>query len=297
MKKLLSILALCALCVCANADAYRDALVRYLQVDNTMDREQYEKKIKPIFTRLYPGSEDKTYAIMEEYMTSQMMNDMVDIFEPAFRKHVSEADLNDLIAIYSDPRYKEINRRSSNISENLATSEEYINFAKRFQTAAIAISNGQEVPEDNYQPADVPGDYAQAFMQYYKDSKLDETMMAMFRSIGNMLAESMRKEGKPDADKKIEAIMNYAADNLPLIMMSVYHKAAITKDDLQYMTAVSTKPSSIRSIEALQEILVNPVQFAADMLKKLTNWMDAHHPDYAGQLHKTVDELEKMQQQ
>ena len=44
-------------------------------------------------------------------------------------------------------------------------------------------------------------------MQYYKDSKLDETMMAVFRSIGNMLAESMRKEGKPDADKKIEAII------------------------------------------------------------------------------------------
>ncbi|MCR5050278.1 MAG: hypothetical protein K6A36_04265 [Paludibacteraceae bacterium] len=295
MKKLLFILALCALCVSVNADSYHDAMIKYMQVDNCMDREQYEKRIKPMIARLYPESDTVMATIMEEYIASQMMDDMVNLFEPAFRNHVTEEDLHELIVICSDPRYKEIEKRSSNITENIYTAEEYIEFAKRLQVVMAAIANDQKVPNDKIK-TDVPKKYAKTFMQYYKESKLEETMTAAFQSVGNVLAEALRKEGKSDVEKKVETAMNYANTNLPMIMMSLYYKSEITKEDLQYLTAVSSKPSSVHAMEAVQELFADPIQMSAGLLGKLANWMDAHHPDYATNLHNAVNELEKLQQ-
>ena len=285
-----------SLCVCVSADAYRDALLTYLQYGNEMSNEQYENNVKPTLDPLFPDSADKTNAIIKEYMSSQMMADMVDIYEPAFRKHVSEEDLKELIKINSDPRFAEINKRASEAAVAFNSSEDFAALMQQIQYAAQAAVQGRKLPEDIPVPTDISEEYQKAFMQYYTDSKVDETIMTMFQSLGDMLSMQLLKEDADESKKRVKGLMEYIGRNMSTIMMSIYYKAEISAADLQTLSEAAVKPACGRAMDAVKETIGNPIQLSIDMFGKLTKWMESHHPEYAAQLQGIVDIMKKMQQ-
>lgn len=290
MKRFISSLFLAvSLCLPGFADSYRETLSMYLQSSNVADKEQYQQMLQSLGNNLFPESPEQGDAILAEYITTQMPEDMTDMFLPAFRKHVSEEELNELVATLSDPRYSEILQRTTTILNNVNQSVEFQEFVNQYQVALMQILQGQS-PANIPVPASISKDYQQTFMQYYYASRADDILMSSFRSMTSMLTDALRKQGYEHPEQTMEELIQYTQRNIPIVLLSSFYKV-LTIQDLQTLTQLTETPAYRHAMDAAAEVVSDPLQLGLALLTKMSDWMYLHFPQYSDSVQKLIDQL------
>ena len=145
MKRLLFILLVALVRMPLYADSYHDALAAYLNnSDVSSSKQQFEDKLRPLIEQAIPDNPNEANILLKRYVSTQLMTDMVDIFEPAFRKHVSAEELQELARIYSDPRYVEMQNRVMKALAGFDQSVEYKNLINSMGPAVADIVAGKQ---------------------------------------------------------------------------------------------------------------------------------------------------------
>lgn len=271
------------------ADAYRDALENYLQFNSNEQKEV----LNAISAQLVADSSSRSAKALAEYMSTQMVTDLADIYEPSFRKYVSIEELQQLKQFYSDPRFAEIAKRSADVISNMAQSGEYMAFLNQFQTAVAAMVTGQGLPQDLPIPEAISESYVLAFKRYYQQARIDEATMASFRNMAPMLTSSLRSAGVKNAEEMVSNLIAYTQRNIPTVIMTLMSKT-MTLDDMQLLNSVISTPAYQHVMDATIEVAGNPIAMAKTLVGKMVSWMDTNYPDAAGQFQQVQQALEMM---
>lgn len=297
MKRIISLILLtAAMWLPMNADTYRETLEQYLSTGAPSENVALlEQVLQSAVSSFDSAHAEQAAQVLTEYMTTQMMTDLADIYEPAFRQHVSEADLQELIRLYSNPQYQAIRQRSAAMFADMSQAQEYLTFVRQFQLAAMAITTGQPMPADMPAASDIPAEYQEVFMQYYQAAGVDEMLTGTFRSVGNMLTDALRKNGTPNAEAKVNELMQYVSRNMPTVIMSLAVKT-MSIDDLQMMISVVNTDAYRHEMQAVSEVIGNPIEMASAMMGKLAEWMKTHYPQYLEPLQKRINDMQQVLQ-
>ena len=286
MKRIVFSLCLAVLTLSTScADTYHDALLTYMQKGNAVDKQQYEQMLQPMVAQLFPNDVEGASAAFSEYASSQMINDLTALYEPAFRKHVSEQELHELIATFSDPQFAEIQQKTTNLVQNFNQSEEYQQFAAQLEMAIGDIMAGKKAANMPV-PASISMDYIDTFNRYYQVSGTEEIIAQTFASMTTML-EQMLQSSTSNAKQITGDIMSYIQANMKTVLVSIFVKT-ITQQDLQLLISNTDSDAYRHSIDAVKEVVVNPMQLAVQLIDKMADWMSAHHPQYAAPLKETA---------
>ena len=291
MKKSLILFVALTMTVNLWADSYRDALARYFQLGQVIDQAQYEQMMLPMSQTLFPEDEAKGAAILAEYASQQMMYDLIDIYQPAFQRHVTEAELNQLAATLQDPRILEIQSHTKEIMQTVTNSEEFQDFMGRYQAAVMVILAGGEMPADIDRPAGVSNAYAQAFMAYYQSSGVADILTNAFQARSNMLVETLRRNGTEHPEQYVNKLIQYTDRNLPVVLMSAFYKS-LTIADINDLRRLTELPAYSHSIEAVSELVNDPISLGLAVFTRMADWISLHYPQYAVPVQQQVKQME-----
>lgn len=292
MKRFYSLMLLAAvICLPMRADAYRDALKNYLQTSSTVNTEQYIQSFRPLAQSLFPGNVAQGEKIFAEYFEEQLIDDITDLYLPAYRRHVTQADLQELTNILSDPRYGRIQEHAMKIVNSLNQTEEYQQFMTKFQEAATAIVLGDK-PQDIKASVSVSGEYARAFNQYYEKSGTKQIVMSSFQSIMDVMENVLISQGTSAGEAKriSREVLRYSERNLPAMLMSLFNKD-LTLRDLQDLMQLTDTDAYRHTVEASVEMTSDTMQMGVDILNKMADWMDKRYPQQAAKLRKELESL------
>ena len=286
MKRLISSVVLAVmLCLPMLADSYHDALVQYMSGSDAVDMSKYSHMLQPMAEKVFPGDK-KAARAFTEYMTTQMILDIVDIYEPSFRKYVSQEELNELINLYSDPKYATLNKRWEQVVSDSQHSTEY-------QVFVLQLSQGiqeilQDKPAQDLQMADdVSKEYSDVFYQYFSLSGIDEMLRNVYRSV---LSDMIQQYDVSNPQAKMDEVLDYAIRNVPKVLLSMCQNV-LTIDDLRLLITLSENPAYRHSQQAIAEGTSNVMAMAVTLIRKMAEWMEVHYPKYAAPLNQTLQVL------
>ena len=279
MKRSFFIILAIAVLLPLHADSYRDALSRYLKNgETTASMQQYEQQLNNLLQQAFPEKTDQVMQVLSRYASSQMMDDLTDIYEPAFRKHVSEEELQQLADIYSNPRFKDLQGKMQNALVGLEQSAEYKDFAESISTAISDIVNGFKPKA--IKAKGVTKEYEETFKNYYKASKTGEIINRTFAGIAGPMTMQLRASGVANAEQVVAKLMNYISENIPTVLMQIFHKD-VSLSDLQMLIDASYSPAYQHSMDAVAETVANPIVLGAQLISKMSAWVDINAPDYS----------------
>lgn len=294
MKKLFLLMVMCiGICLTANADSYRETLDEFVRLGNTVNSKAYEEMLAPLAEQLYPNDIAEATKAISEYMSSQMYDDIAGMYDSIYRKHVTEEELKELIALYSDPRYAQIQTKIVDITANIQQTKGYAACVQQIEAITMAAISGQPIPEDIPIKVNVSDEYREAFNRYYKQCNLEETMATSFKSMEIMLTKIFEQQNIANATTKVNTIMDCIKQNMETVYLTVI-KESLTIDDLQLLTNAASLPASQHVMKATAELSENPFQLSMKLFSNMANWMEANHPKYAAPIRNIVVEMEQL---
>ncbi len=293
MKRLFSLLAIAAMmCLPMQADSYRDLIVRYLSINNTSSTAQFQQMIDNFTAQAFPG-DPQAAECFSSYLSSQISIDMVTIYEPFFHRHVTEAELKELVDIYNDPKFADIQTRAMAIIASLDQSKEYANFIDQYSEAIEKIMK-DEKPREIQIADEVSKEYADAFYAYYRGSGIDEVLMSAFQGIFQNLENQLRGViSNPQA--VVKELNAYTSRNMPKILMAIYCKS-LTLNDIRLLTSATDLPAYKHTMAAVADAASDPMSLGLQIFRGMASWADQNCPQYAAPLRemlKTVDSMGK----
>ena len=291
MKRLLSILAIvAATCLPMQADSYHDLLGRYMAINEMGNTAQYEKTLEQLSAQAFPN-DPQAAQCFASYLTTQLSADMVAIYEPVFRRHVTEAELRELVDLYNDPKFTDIQKRSMAIVNGLQQQPEYVAYITQYSQAIEKILDGQK-PQEIQIADEVSREYTDAFYTYYRGSGVDEVIMSAFRGIFQNMEDQLRTVIS-DPQTVINELTAYTSRSMPKILMTIYSKT-LTLDDLHLLAEATNRDSYKHTMAALADAASNPMALGVEVFRGMARWAEQNCPDYAAPLKEVLKSLEAM---
>lgn len=292
MKRLFLLLMVCiSLCLSIHADSYRETLDEFVRLGNTVNSKAYEEMLAPLAEQLYPNDIAEATKAISEYMSSQMYDDIAGMYDSIYRKHVTEEELRELITIYTDPRYVQIQQKVLDVAKNLEKTEEYKDFINQIQALAMSMLTNESFPGDISVSANISDEYKEVFARYYKLSRINENLMASLNFLNKPLVELFEAQKIADADKKIETIMAYMERNIFNVYLSLMNQSGVAIDDLQLLSKLASLPAYQHMASAGVEIAGDPIRLSVDLFKNMATWMEVKYPKYAAPMRNLLQEL------
>ena len=291
MKRLFSLLALAAMmCLPMQADSYRDLMSKYLSINDLSNNAQFEQVIDNVATTAFPNDQQAAECF-SAYLSRQLTADMVEIYEPFFRRHVTEAELKELVNLYNDPKFADIQARAMGIVKNLDKSQEYMTFVGQYSEAIEKIMK-DEKPREIQIADEVSREYADAFYAYYRGSGIDEVLMSAFQGIFQNL-ETQLSSVIANPQAVVKELNAYTSRNMPKILMAIYNKT-LTLEDLRLLTSATDLPAYKHTMTAVAEAASDPLALGLAVYRGIARWADRNCPEYAAPLKEMIKMVESM---
>lgn len=291
MKRLFSLLALAAMmCLPMQADSYRDLMSKYLSINDLSNNAQFEQVIDNVATTAFPNDQQAAECF-SAYLSRQLTADMVEIYEPFFRRHVTEAELKELVNLYNDPKFADIQARAMGIVKNLDKSQEYMTFVGQYSEAIEKIMK-DEKPREIQIADEVSREYADAFYAYYRGSGIDEVLMSAFQGIFQNL-ETQLSSVIANPQAVVKELNAYTSRNMPKILMAIYNKT-LTLEDLRLLTSATDLPAYKHTMTAVAESASDPLALGLAVYRGIARWADRNCPEYAAPLKEMIKMVESM---
>lgn len=291
MKRLFSLLAIAAMmCLPMQADSYRDLMSKYLSINNLSNNAQFEQVIDNVATTAFPNDQQAAECF-SAYLSRQLTADMVEIYEPFFRRHVTEAELKELVDLYNDPKFADIQARAMGIVKNLDKSQEYMTFVGQYSEAIEKIMK-DEKPREIQIADEVSREYADAFYAYYRGSGIDEVLMSAFQGIFQNL-ETQLSSVIANPQAVVKELNAYTSRNMPKILMAIYNKT-LTLEDLRLLTSATDLPAYKHTMTAVAESASDPLALGLEVFRGMARWAEQQCPEYAAPLKEMIKTVEGM---
>lgn len=291
MKRLFSLLAIAAMmCLPMQADSYRDLMSKYLSINDLSNNAQFEQVIDNVATTAFPNDQQAAECF-SAYLSRQLTADMVEIYEPFFRRHVTEAELKELVNLYNDPKFADIQARAMGIVKNLDKSQEYMTFVGQYSDAIEKIMK-DEKPREIQIADEVSREYADAFYAYYRGSGIDEVLMSAFQGIFQNL-ETQLSSVIANPQAVVKELNAYTSRNMPKILMAIYNKT-LTLEDLRLLTSATDLPAYKHTMTAVAEAASDPLALGLAVYRGIARWADRNCPEYAAPLKEMIKMVESM---
>ncbi len=291
MKRLFSLLALAAMmCLPMQADSYRDLMSKYLSINDLSNNAQFEQVIDNVAATAFPNDQQAAECF-SAYLSRQLTADMVEIYEPFFRRHVTEAELKELVNLYNDPKFADIQARAMGIVKNLDKSQEYMTFVGQYSEAIAKIMN-DEKPREIQIADEVSREYADAFYAYYRGSGIDEVLMSAFQGIFQNL-ETQLSSVIANPQAVVKELNAYTSRNMPKILMAIYNKT-LTLEDLRLLTSATDLPAYKHTMTAVAEAASDPLTLGLEVFRGMARWAEQQCPEYASPLKEMIKTVEGM---
>jgi hypothetical protein len=291
MKRLISILAVvAATCLPMQADSYRDLMSKYLSINDLSDNAQFEQIIDNVAATAFPNDQQAAECF-SAYLSRQLTADMVEIYEPFFRRHVTEAELKELVNLYNDPKFADIQARAMGIVNNLDKSQEYMTFVGQYSEAIEKIMK-DEKPREIQIADEVSREYADAFYAYYRGSGIDEVLMSAFQGIFQNL-ETQLSSVIANPQAVVKELNAYTSRNMPKILMAIYNKT-LTLEDLRLLTSATDLPAYKHTMTAVTESASDPLALGLEVFRGMARWAEQQCPEYAAPLKEMIKMVESM---
>ena len=291
MKRLFSLLALAAMmCLPMQADSYRDLMSKYLSINDLSNNAQFEQVIDNVAATAFPNDQQAAECF-SSYLSRQLTADMVEIYEPFFRRHVTEAELKELVNLYNDPKFADIQARAMGIVKNLDKSQEYMTFVGQYSEAIEKIMK-DEKPREIQIADEVSREYADAFYAYYRGSGIDEVLMSAFQGIFQNL-ETQLSSVIANPQAVVKELNAYTSRNMPKILMAIYNKT-LTLEDLRLLTSATDLPAYKHTMTAVAEAASDPLALGLEVYRGIARWADRNCPEYAAPLKEMIKMVESM---
>lgn len=291
MKRLFSLLALAAMmCLPMQADSYRDLMSKYLSINDLNNNAQFEQVIDNVAATAFPNDQQAAECF-SAYLSRQLTADMVEIYEPFFRRHVTEAELKELVDLYNDPKFADIQARAMGIVKNLDKSQEYMTFVGQYSEAIEKIMK-DEKPREIQIADEVSREYADAFYAYYRGSGIDEVLMSAFQGIFQNL-ETQLSSVIANPQAVVKELNAYTSRNMPKILMAIYNKT-LTLEDLRLLTSATDLPAYKHTMTAVAESASDPLALGLEVFRGMARWAEQQCPEYAAPLKEMIKTVEGM---
>jgi hypothetical protein len=291
MKRLFSLLAIAAMmCLPMQADSYRDLMSKYLSINDLSNNAQFEQVIDNVATTAFPNDQQAAECF-SAYLSRQLTADMVEIYEPFFRRHVTEAELKELVDLYNDPKFADIQARAMGIVKNLDKSQEYMTFVGQYSEAIEKIMK-DEKPREIQIADEVSREYADAFYAYYRGSGIDEVLMSAFQGIFQNL-ETQLSSVIANPQAVVKELNAYTSRNMPKILMAIYNKT-LTLEDLRLLTSATDLPAYKHTMTAVAESASDPLALGLEVFRGMARWAEQQCPEYAAPLKEMIKTVEGM---
>lgn len=291
MKRLFYLLALAAMmCLPMQADSYRDLMSKYLSINDLSNNAQFEQVIDNVATTAFPNDQQAAECF-SNYLSWQLTADMVEIYEPFFRRHVTEAELKELVDLYNDPKFADIQARAMGIVKNLDKSQEYMTFVGQYSEAIEKIMK-DEKPREIQIADEVSREYADAFYAYYRGSGIDEVLMSAFQGIFQNL-ETQLSSVIANPQAVVKELNAYTSRNMPKILMAIYNKT-LTLEDLRLLTSATDLPAYKHTMTAVAESASDPLALGLEVFRGMARWAEQQCPEYAAPLKEMIKTVEGM---
>lgn len=291
MKRLFSLLALAAMmCLPMQADSYRDLMSKYLSINDLNNNAQFEQVIDNVAATAFPNDQQAAECF-SNYLSRQLTADMVEIYEPFFRRHVTEAELKELVDLYNDPKFADIQARAMGIVKNLDKSQEYMTFVGQYSEAIEKIMK-DEKPREIQIADEVSREYADAFYAYYRGSGIDEVLMSAFQGIFQNL-ETQLSSVIANPQAVVKELNAYTSRNMPKILMAIYNKT-LTLEDLRLLTSATDLPAYKHTMTAVAESASDPLTLGLEVFRGMARWAEQQCPEYAAPLKEMIKTVEGM---
>ena len=291
MKRLFSLLALAAMmCLPMQADSYRDLMSKYLSINDLSNNAQFEQVIDNVAATAFPNDQQAAECF-SAYLSRQLTADMVEIYEPFFRRHVTEAELKELVNLYNDPKFADIQARAMGIVKNLDKSQEYMTFVGQYSEAIEKIMK-DEKPREIQIADEVSREYADAFYAYYRGSGIDEVLMSAFQGIFQNL-ETQLSSVIANPQAVVKELNAYTSRNMPKILMAIYNKT-LTLEDLRLLTSATDLPAYKHTMTAVAESASDPLALGLEVFRGMARWAEQQCPEYAAPLKEMIKTVEGM---
>lgn len=291
MKRLFSLLALAAMmCLPMQADSYRDLMSKYLSINDLSNNAQFEQVIDNVAATAFPNDQQAAECF-SAYLSRQLTADMVEIYEPFFRRNVTEAELKELVNLYNDPKFADIQARAMGIVKNLDKSQEYMTFVGQYSEAIEKIMK-DEKPREIQIADEVSREYADAFYAYYRGSGIDEVLMSAFQGIFQNL-ETQLSSVIANPQAVVKELNAYTSRNMPKILMAIYNKT-LTLEDLRLLTSATDLPAYKHTMTAVAEAASDPLALGLAVYRGIARWADRNCPEYAAPLKEMIKMVESM---
>ena len=291
MKRLFSLLALAAMmCLPMQADSYRDLMSKYLSINDLSNNAQFEQVIDNVAATAFPNDQQAAECF-SAYLSRQLTADMVEIYEPFFRRHVTETELKELVNLYNDPKFADIQARAMGIVKNLDKSQEYMTFVGQYSEAIEKIMK-DEKPREIQIADEVSREYADAFYAYYRGSGIDEVLMSAFQGIFQNL-ETQLSSVIANPQAVVKELNAYTSRNMPKILMAIYNKT-LTLEDLRLLTSATDLPAYKHTMTAVAEAASDPLTLGLEVFRGMARWAEQQCPEYAAPLKEMIKTVEVM---
>ena len=257
------------------ADSYHDTFVAFMNSNDAINTKSLATVFAMQAERRFPGQPQKTDSVANKYIESQLKVDVIDFFEPFYRKHVSEQELTELIASHNDPRHIQLSQKSREIMRTWNQSALYLGFKNKLNETVDDIMNNK-TPTDLPMPENVSAEYVEAFNRFYDASGTGDMVAQMQTSALQMLTIQLYVGGAGNVVEKVESLGDYYQRNIRTVLLCLYSQS-ITSDDLAFMAQEVQTDAFQHSFEAVKEA-ADPWGIGIGLSKYFLIWLNANYP-------------------
>lgn len=177
--------------------------------------------------------------VFEPYFgTDEFINDIVDVISIALEKEFTEAEVKELVRIYSTPEAKAITKKSDNMMLDMG------GMMQEMMPAITSIVQGGEAPQ--IKKVDCTDEYRKVFMEFY-----DLFAAASIQKLESQFAG----DDSPQAQK----LMGYMKEAMPELTLKMV-KDTYTIEDLKFCIKLTGNPLSQRYLKISSNLDENTMQ-------------------------------------
>ncbi len=264
-----------------HADGYTKALKKFMK--NSTEQQEKIEQLKTTFLTNIEQNLTKSAGSIEEaelmkslmrrYINNELFDDLVEIYEPYFKKHVTVEELKGLTKLAKDERIAAAQKKESEISTLL---EEGVVEIMSKGMATIMVGETPELPKKESHPDTSYQFKLQRYMA--KTSGTIKNLTDAARPVIRASLQQQRPDATPEQLEQVDTWMKQLFDHFGQVIEINYSNHCIktmTEEDLDALMMYYETPG-VKGVEAaVVEALGNANEIGQELIKKMLEWIMA----------------------
>lgn len=258
MKKIILIALAAVMAVPASfakktTDPYHDKVVELLFSDGSV--QETKEKIESVFSQKLESNEldSKTAKKLKKYMTGELLDDLISIYEEALRGgNVTTDELDFIIAYQKADSTKLINSKSNVLAERIQQGDSTA--LKAFKLLGENVQKMIAGEETTPFAIDADPEYEKAFHAYYTASGTNELMENYMENVFGSLFKlaGMGDDKTEEVQQKLAPVRKFFSEELePAVMLMM--DGIYSTDELNYCVRHMATPDYQHYIKAVSK--------------------------------------------